>query len=194
MEVNLNATTLKGTIQGITFSHTICGEGFYKGIIGSRRLSGVVDKIPIVISERVLERQKIAPMSEYLVHSRICSRDEKSNGRARLRVYLLVDSIVPTRGKCDCNNVELEGYICSEPVYKETINGARLLRFMLATNHKKKAYYIPCVAFNGTAEWMRKFDVGDRLTVTGRIQSREYLTSDFESETAIEVAICSVNR
>lgn len=194
MEININNTMISGTITDLTFSHTVGGEGFYKCLVRSRRHSGNVDEVPLIISERLIERQKIATGNDYLIHSRICSRDERKDGRARLRVSLLVDSIVPIRGKCDCNTVELEGYICTEPVYKELISGTRVYRFMMATNHKNKSYYIPCVAFNGTAEWMQKFEVGDKLQVTGRIQSRDIVTSDFQDETVIEIAINGVRR
>ena len=36
--------------------------------------------------------------------------------------------------------------------------------------------------------------VGDKLQVTGRIQSRDIVTSDFQDETVIEIAINGVRR
>ena len=46
---------------------------------------------------------------------------------------------------------------------------------MLAVNRAfGKSDYIPCIAWGRNAQYAARFGVGDRLTLTGRLQSREY--------------------
>ena len=46
---------------------------------------------------------------------------------------------------------------------------------MLAVNRAfGKSDYIPCIAWGRNAQYAARFRVGDRLRVTGRLQSREY--------------------
>ena len=46
---------------------------------------------------------------------------------------------------------------------------------MLAVNRAfGKSDYIPCIAWGRNAQFAARFHVGDRLRVTGRLQSREY--------------------
>ena len=46
---------------------------------------------------------------------------------------------------------------------------------MLAVNRAfGKSDYIPCIAWGRNAQFASRFHVGDRVRVTGRLQSREY--------------------
>ena len=51
-----NQVTIMGQIaSGFTFSHTVFGEGFYMVDVLVRRLSSSKDRIPLMISERLLD-------------------------------------------------------------------------------------------------------------------------------------------
>ena len=46
---------------------------------------------------------------------------------------------------------------------------------MLAVNRAfGKSDYIPCIAWGRNAQYASRFGVGDRIKLTGRLQSREY--------------------
>ena len=46
---------------------------------------------------------------------------------------------------------------------------------MLAVNRAfGKSDYIPCIAWGRNAQYASRFQVGDRIRLTGRLQSREY--------------------
>ena len=46
---------------------------------------------------------------------------------------------------------------------------------MLAVNRAfGKSDYIPCIAWGRNAQYASRFSVGDRVRLTGRLQSREY--------------------
>ena len=54
MTKNKNKVHLQGkVIKDLKYGHTTLGEMFFKMTVGVPRLSGAVDEIPVIISERV---------------------------------------------------------------------------------------------------------------------------------------------
>ena len=55
-----------------------------------------------------------------------------------------------------------------------------------------KSDYIPCIAWGRNAQYAARFGVGDRLKLTGRLQSREYQklldNGEYLARTAYEVS------
>ena len=71
--------------------------------------------------------------------------------------------------------MELTGALCKPPVYRSTPFGREICDMMLAVNRAfGKSDYIPCIAWGRNAQYASRFHVGDRLHLTGRLQSREY--------------------
>ena len=66
---------------------------------------------------------------------------------------------------------------------------------MLAVNRQyRRADYLPCIFWGKTAQITAGLPVGTRLSVTGRLQSREYvkmLENGSEKRTAFEVSAVS---
>ena len=92
------------------------------------------------------------------------------------------------------NKIFLDGYICKQPIYRETPLGREIADVLLAVNRPYgKSDYIPCIAWGRNAIYASGLEVGTRLQIEGRIQSREYQKriSETESETrtAYEVSI-----
>ena len=51
-----NKVEIMGKVtKSLTFSHELCGESFYESEITVSRLSGVEDKIPVLISDRIID-------------------------------------------------------------------------------------------------------------------------------------------
>lgn len=80
------------------------------------------------------------------------------------------------------NNVVLIGRLTKDVELKSTTNGMSVCSFMLAVNRNFKnnngeyeADFINCVAFKGTADFMNQYlNKGNQISVTGRIQTRNY--------------------
>ena len=54
-----NQVTIMGeVVSTFTFSHEVFGEGFYMVDISVRRLSNSVDRIPVMMSERLIDVTK----------------------------------------------------------------------------------------------------------------------------------------
>jgi single-strand DNA-binding protein len=74
------------------------------------------------------------------------------------------------------NIVNLIGRLTKDVVLKKTTNGTSVVGFTLAVNRAKEgADFIPCVAYNQTADLMDKYlSKGSQIAVQGRINTRKY--------------------
>ena len=93
------------------------------------------------------------------------------------------------------NTICLMGRLTTEPELKTTQTGVSVISFTLAVDRAYKAKdeerqtdFINCVAWRGTAEFISKhFHKGQRLALTGSLQSRKYTDKDGNNRTAFEV-------
>ncbi|MBO5714644.1 MAG: single-stranded DNA-binding protein, partial [Clostridia bacterium] len=84
--------------------------------------------------------------------------------------------------------------ICKPPVYRTTPFNREIADILIAVNRSyNKSDYIPCIAWGRNARFAKNLDVGEKIAIAGRIQSREYqkrLTEDdVKIMTAYEVSI-----
>ena len=92
------------------------------------------------------------------------------------------------------NGILLSGYICKPPVYRTTPFNREIADVLIAVNRAyNKSDYIPCIAWGRNARFVKNLEVGDRIAVSGRIQSREYQKkfseTDIRTLTAYEVSV-----
>ena len=92
------------------------------------------------------------------------------------------------------NSIVLSGYICKPPVYRTTPFNREIADLLIAVNRSyNKSDYIPAIAWGRNARFVRNLGVGDRVALSGRIQSREYQKKQpdesFVSMTAYEVSV-----
>lgn len=83
------------------------------------------------------------------------------------------------------NNVSLVGRLTRDPEVRYTDGGSSLARFSIAVDRRFKkegqsdADFPSCVAFGKTAEFIEKyFRQGQRIGLTGRIQTGSYTNND----------------
>jgi single-stranded DNA-binding protein len=92
------------------------------------------------------------------------------------------------------NSIVLVGYICKTPVYRTTPFNREIADILIAVNRSyNKSDYIPCIAWGRNARFVKNLTVGERIAVSGRIQSRDYQKKISETETrtmtAYEVSV-----
>ena len=155
------------------FSHEIYGESFYTFELLSRRLSGRTDLIPCMVSARLLE--EVITGEAKVFSGQLRSYNKVADGKSRLDLRLFVKEISAEEAEESLNSVLLMGYICKEPVYRRTPFGREITDLLLAVNRAyNKSDYIPIITWGRTARETRDYSVGDKLRLTGRLQSREY--------------------
>lgn len=194
-----NKVYLSGTVATTpTFSHEVMGEGFYDFTLDVQRLSGQYDKVPITISERLMVDQSFEIGEIIGVYGQLRSYNKVVGERSKLVLKVFVREL-GIGDDSNPNYIEIEGYVCKPTVYRTTPFGREICDVLLAVNRAyNKSDYIPCIAWGRNARFAESFSVGDKVLVTGRIQSREYQKGledgSYEYRTAYEVSINKVEK
>lgn len=155
-----------------SYSHTTNNINFYISNLCIRRKSNIVDNIPIITQEPVINIR-----NNYYIHGGL----RVFNRRGHSFYYVYPDYIYPISEECN-NSIELIGTVYSLNEPRDTPLGSKILDVMMLVNN----YKIPLIFWNSLSE--SKFVIGDTLHIKGRIQSREYI-KDNKWRTVIEVSV-----
>ena len=193
MEHIANHIDLIGSLASAPqFSHDNHGRRFFSFFLEVERLSGTIDRLPVLASEQLLRATTVQEGDSLHITGQIRSFNSRTPGRHRLIISVLAEQMSVCSEPHD-NLTALTGVICKEPVYRRTPLGREICDVMLAVNRPyRRADYIPCILWGRTAEEAAAFPVGTTLTLTGRLQSRDYLKllgSESEQRTAYEVSV-----
>ena len=176
MENPNNRIVAAGRLDGEpVLSHEVMNEPFYTGTLLVKRLSGAVDRLPVTIPGKLLAC--VPPLNGQLLMmtGQVRSYNKVVDGAGRLMVTLFAQNISEAQENDTLNKVTLVGALCKPPVYRSTPFGREICDMMLAVNRAfGKSDYIPCIAWGRNAQYAARFGVGDRISLTGRLQSREY--------------------
>ena len=190
-----NRVFLMGEIVSeATFSHEVYGEGFYEFYVKVMRLSGQADILPVTVSERLIERNHLHVGATLCALGQFRSYNKLEGGRSRLMLTVFVREILSAAPASNPNSIVLSGYICKPPVYRTTPFNREIADLLVAVNRAyNKSDYIPCIAWGRNARFVQNLKVGDRIALSGRIQSREYIKRLSETQsvtmTAYEVSV-----
>ena len=186
------------------FSHEIYGESFYIFDLEVPRLSGNSDIIPITISERLILEKELEIGDKVAIEGQFRSYNSYENEKNRLILTVFAKDIKYLSEEDEenssekvSNEVTLIGYICKKPIYRQTPFGREISDILLAVNRAyNKSDYIPAIAWGRNARFCQNIEVGTKVKITGRVQSRNY-EKKFEdgttqTRTAYEVSISSL--
>ena len=124
-----NQVSMMGKIAaGFTFSHQVFGEGFYMTELLVKRLSDSEDRIPVMVSERLVDvtQDYIGEYVEIHGQFRSYNRHEEKHNRLVLSVFSRELKFVEEEDETvPVNQIFLDGYICKPPVYRKTPLGKR---------------------------------------------------------------------
>lgn len=197
MESNI-AELCGAVLSELKFSHKTYGEIFYTFVLGIERRSGYIDEINIMVSERLIFENSPRINDFVEIKGQVRTYNELSEGRNKLNVVVFAKEICLSESfGYNENYVYLEGFLCKEPIKRTSPLGRDICDLMLAVNRMyNKSDYIPCIAWGRNAGYAESLGVGTKLSVEGRIQSREYRKKleDGSSEVrkAFEVSIVKI--
>lgn len=188
-----NQVTIMGKVATeFSFSHEVFGEGFYMVEVEVKRLSNSEDRIPLMISERLIDVTQDYTGEYIMVHGQFRSYNRHEEQKNRLVLSVFVREISFMEEEPDgtkTNSIWLDGYICKEPIYRKTPLGREIADLLLAVNRPYgKSDYIPCICWGRNARYASGFEVGEHVQLLGRIQSREYVKRISDTETEKRVA------
>ena len=192
MEQTFNMITLRGELDALPqYSHDNHGRKFYRFTLNVPRLSGTVDRLPVVAEDRLLNEMDLSGGQMMRVYGQIRSHNIRTDGSRRLLIFVFASEIYAEDGD-PINEVILEGALCRDPIYRRTPLGREICDIMLAvTRAFHRADYLPCILWGSTAHQLSQCRTSQRIRLEGRLQSRNYTkqTPDgAEERTAYEIS------
>lgn len=179
-----NKIVVAGTVLGKPeITHEILGEKFYEFDIETMRYSGVKDVVPVIVSERLFDKNlKQGDRVAYSGEVRSYNRERK------LLLRLFVKDTLEDK-EVENNSFNFEGVIGKKGTLRKTPLGKIILDLTIAINRKnKKSSYLPCIAWGSLAKKLDKVEVGTTIAGAGRFQSREYTKED-QRKVVYEISI-----
>ena len=175
-----NVIKMGGVVASeLELSHEIYGEKFYRFYIEIDRLSGQKDRIPVIISERLIDVDDfnigkiIFIEGQYRSYNKM---DESNKSRLILSVFVKdIKQLEVSENVKTVNELTVTGVVCKQPIYRKTPLGRDIADILLAVNRSyNKSDYIPCIIWGRNAKYCEHLETGTTVKVVGRVQSREY--------------------
>ena len=198
MQTNNNKIFLRGRLAAPPSpSHVNHGVEYFLLPLSVCRLSGAEDTLHVVASREQLDAlPSLEADSPLTVSGEVRTFNNRSGVGSRLVVSVFAKALSQEEGE-DENRLELSGTLCKPPVLRTTPLGRTICDMILAANRRYgRADYLPCIAWGSLAYRCGAMEVGDRLALEGRLQSRIYtkeIDGQTQERTAFEVSIMSLS-
>lgn len=193
-EKNNNVFISGEIVTQAEFSHEVYGEGFYEMNVLVKRLSGQGDILPVTISNRLINDKDLKVGTNINALGQFRSYNKLVDGKSKLMLTVFVRELLDEMPVRNPNSIVLTGYVCKSPIYRTTPFNREIADILIAVNRSyNKSDYIPCIAWGRNARFAKNLAVGEKIAISGRIQSREYQKKlsddDVRTLTAYEVSI-----
>ena len=190
-----NEVILCGTcLEEPVYSHAARSQSFYTLPLLVRRLSGAADTVNVTIRETMLGTAEQG--GRLCVTGEVRTFNNRSGEWPRLVISVFARTLAPTE-EADENRVRLRGALCKSPNLRTTPMGREICDLILAVNRRYgRSDYLPCICWGSKAREAALWEVGTRLLLEGRIQSRRYskLTENgSEERTAYEISAAQID-
>lgn len=190
-----NEVILCGTcLEEPVYSHAARSQSFYTLPLLVRRLSGAADTVNVTIRETMLGTAEQG--GRLCVTGEVRTFNNRSGEWPRLVISVFARTLAPTE-EVDENRVRLRGALCKSPNLRTTPMGREICDLILAVNRRYgRSDYLPCICWGSKAREAALWEVGTRLSLEGRIQSRRYskLTENgSEERTAYEISAAQID-
>ena len=197
METNKNKIFLRGRLTAPpATSHTNHGVEYLMLPLAVRRLSGAEDTLHVIAAREQLDALTLEPDAPLAVRGEVRTFNNRSGVGRRLVVSVFARELSQAAGE-DENRLELSGTLCKPPVLRAPPLGRTICDMILAINRRYgRADYLPCIAWGSLAYRCASMNVGDRLALEGRLQSRIYtkeVDGQLQERTAFEISIMSLS-
>lgn len=174
------------------------GSDYLNIQISVRRLSSIIDTIPVTLHRDLVEQYNVKLGDNLAVIGEFRSYNKIENNRSRLMLSVFVHEITDEIDTTNPNVIELAGYICKMPVYRTTPFNREIADLLIACNRSgNKSDYLPAIAWGRNARFAKNIMVGEQIHILGRIQSREYQkrldNGDVQTRTAYEISINQID-
>jgi primosomal replication protein N len=196
MQTNNRVFLCGSPLSEPVYSHMGRQERFYQFTLEVVRLSGTADRLNVIVRESQLSDVRPARSGLLEVWGELRSFNNRSGEGRKLVITVFARGLYPASEPVWENRVELIGTLCRPPVLRQTPMGREICDLLLAVNrHYGRSDYLPCIAWGQNARRAAVWNTGQRLELTGRIQSRDYmknLDGEAVKRTAFEVSVSTI--
>ena len=171
-----NYAELCGTLAAPpVLSHENRQERFFTFPLETQRLSGTIDRVNVVVRERLLADMPLEESARLCVIGDVRSFNNRRGPGAKLVITVFARDISLSDEPYDRNLILLSGTLCKPPNLRTTPMGRDICDLMLAVSRRYgRADYLPVIAWGQLAVQAARLQVGDTLSLEGRVQSRTY--------------------
>ncbi len=175
-------------------SHQNHGVDYYVSPLRVPRLSGVDDVLNLITAN---PDPALWAQGRWIeAEGEVRSYNNRSGQGSKLVITVLVRSARPAPVEEGENRLTLAGALCRKPVARRTPLGREICDLLLAVNRPYgRADYLPCIAWGSLAVHCGGLDVGDKLRLEGRLQSRQYhklIDGEQVERTAFEISVMNL--
>ena len=117
------------------FSHSSRGTDFFLLPLEVQRLSGSVDRLPLLLRRELLEASELSDEGKLCVTGELRSFNKRRSEGAKLILSVYAREL-RFCGEEDGNLVQLRGALCKPPVLRRTPLGREICDLMLALNRR----------------------------------------------------------
>lgn len=182
-----NKVRISGKVSSIEYSHESYDKKYYYLYLWDGS-----NKIPVIASEIIIQNSDVYVGKNILISGQFRSFNHNHNGEVHVDLFVFAQEILKYDGYK--NSIELCGYICKQPTFRQTPFGRQISDVLLAVNRTYgKTDYIPVVVWGRNAKYASGLDVGDYVRIAGRIQSREYVKNN-QTCVAYEVSAQTIEK
>lgn len=193
--VNKNTVALCGEILDSKpiFNYIHNDTCFYLLHVSVHRRSDAVDIVPVIFRDDMINVFDNYKGVRVKVEGKFTSRNVLKDKKRKLILGVLAEKaeFIYERDFLEENHVELECFLCKEPIFRKTPYGKEICDLIVANNSSKGTNFIPCICWGGAARWAAGLSTGAKVLISGRIQSREYQKNG-ETRTAYELSVKNI--
>ncbi|MGD6877821.1 single-stranded DNA-binding protein [Bacillus infantis] len=198
MKIDSNQVRILGRIVStFEYNHSVMDEEFFLVFVETQRASGTNDRIQVLVSSKLFDITKDYTNEFIYIEGQFRSYNMDDGQKKHLFLSVFATEIYIVDEAESINEIILDGFICKKPSFRETPLGREITDLILAVNRPYgRSDYIPCICWGRNARYSASFGVGEHISLTGRIQSREYI-KDYgdhsEALTAYEVSVSKIS-
>lgn len=168
----------------------------YEATVAAKRMSGYSDEIKAVMPEAVASRLVKGERVTLVGNIRTYNKYNEELGRNETKIFIYVKNSYPASSDEDTNTVKVVGTVCKQPILRQTPYEKTICDIILAVNTTRHhSDYIPTICWGRNAVQASKLEIGSKVVIEGRMQSREYtkVINDVEvKKTAYELSCNSI--
>lgn len=177
---NNNCIEVTGTvIEGPEFAFESGLDGarykMYQATVASERLSGYEDELHVIVPKVLSKKLEVGKKVTVVGSVRTYNKYNKELGKNETKIFIFAKNVYDAADKEDSNRVNIVGTICKKPVLRQTPYEKTICDLIVAVNTTvHHSDYIPTICWGRNAVVASNFEVGDKVKIEGRLQSRAY--------------------